>query len=163
MASIIRVDATQEWAGKARSPRTEGGLNEHLERHQTETRPQLNAGRTGLAIAVAAAITLRQPLATLLAILGIGLGADLQLPQPLGGESRSSRAAGRHHRSSRRARGGPSSVGHRVCRSVQVDVSHPTLPRNPMATDTCTHSWDVTRLCPSSFRQCIFVSARQRR
>lgn len=113
---------------------------------------QLNAARTGLPVPIAVAVALRQPLAAFLAILGAGLGTDLQFHQPLGGKRRP------HGRPSRASQVGITALlderaevhhrfGHRVYPSVQVGVSNPTLPRNPMATDTYTTLRDVTWRC----------------
>jgi hypothetical protein len=63
--------------------------------------------------------------------------------------SRSSRAAGPLHRSSRRARGGPSSVWSSGASLGSGCLSNPTLPRNPMATASSTTNRDVTQITHS--------------
>ena len=89
-------------------------------------------------------VALRQARAALLTIVSTGLGADLQLHQPFG--SKADHLAKQvgigallyqrtqvHH-----------GFGHRGHPSVQVGVSKPTLPRNPMATESYTTTWDLT-------------------
>lgn len=79
-------------------------------------------------------VALRQPLAALLPVVSAGLGADLQLHQPLGSKAdhfaQQVRISALLHQSAEVHHG----FGHRGHPSVQVGCRNPILPRNPMTT-----------------------------
>ena len=125
-----------------RAPRLEKGREIGAGAQARDTK--FDTAGPGLPVAIAMAVTLRQSLGGLLAVVGAGLGTDLQLHQTFGGKAdhltQQIGISALLHQRAQVHHG----FGHRVYPSVQVGSRNPTLPRNPMATDTYTIKRDVT-------------------